>query len=71
VIKLKSVALAFKREFSEAGFDELTVPDFWFCEVALLLSPYMLVVASFFVRGLYFEPLAFWGCLFFHRRSLF
>jgi hypothetical protein len=29
-MKSKSVTLAFKRYFSEAGFGELTVPNFWF-----------------------------------------
>jgi hypothetical protein len=58
-IESKSFALAFKREFSEAGFGELTIPDFWFFEVMLLLSPCVLVVASIFVEGLCFEPLAF------------
>jgi hypothetical protein len=37
VIKPKSVTLTFKREFSKAGFGELTVLDFWFCEVAFVL----------------------------------
>jgi hypothetical protein len=31
----------------------------------------MLVVASFFIKGLCFELLVFWGCLIFHQRSLF
>jgi hypothetical protein len=34
------------------------------------MSPIFLVVASFFLRGLYLEPLSFWGYLFFHQRSL-
>jgi hypothetical protein len=32
----KSVTLIFKHQFSEAGFGELTVPNFWFCEVAFV-----------------------------------
>jgi hypothetical protein len=37
----------------------------------LFLSPLHFGLASFFIRGFCFiEPLAFWGCLFFHRRSL-
>jgi hypothetical protein len=33
------------------------------------LGPLRFVVASFFIGGICFGPLAFWGCLFFHRRS--
>jgi hypothetical protein len=32
----KSVTIAFKHLFSEAGFGDLTVPDFWFCKVAFV-----------------------------------
>jgi hypothetical protein len=30
-----------------------------------VLSPFRFGVVSFFNGGLYFEPIAFWGCLFF------
>jgi hypothetical protein len=33
------------------------------------LSPLYFRVASFFIVDLLFQPITFWGCLFFHRRS--
>jgi hypothetical protein len=35
------------------------------------MNPLHFRIASFFIGGLCFEPIAFWSCLFFHRRSLF
>jgi hypothetical protein len=42
-----------------------------FSSEIFVLSPLRFWFASFFIGGLCFEPLAFWGCLFFHRRSFF
>jgi hypothetical protein len=42
-----------------------------FSSEVFVLSLLFFGVASFFIGGLCFEPLAFWGCLFFHRGSLF
>jgi hypothetical protein len=42
-----------------------------FSSEVFVFSPLRFEVASFFIGGLCFEPLAFWDCLFFYRRSLF
>jgi hypothetical protein len=42
-----------------------------FSSEAFILSSLHFGVASFFIGVLYFEPLVFLGCLFFHRRALF
>jgi hypothetical protein len=64
-MKPKSVTLAFKRWFSKAGFGEQTIPIFRFVRSplfpleVLFLNPLRFGVASFFIRGLSIEPLAF------------
>jgi hypothetical protein len=45
--------------------------EFSFSSEVFLLSLLHFGVASFFIEGLSFKPLAFWGCLFFHRRYFF